>query len=155
MTESPTSKSPMARDRHSPPGQMRSGPTPLSTLLAGPVAAGGRGRGRGQGGGGDDRRVESEAAGRAGHAAGHASGWGGCCPELRAAKPQCIHCGKVWLASEKKQALLTLALALAHSPEPEKSMGAMVAPMASTRRRSPLCDATRWSTAAAAAAAAR
>lgn len=37
MTASPTSKSPMARDRHSPPGQMRSGPTPLSMRVAGPA----------------------------------------------------------------------------------------------------------------------
>ena len=39
MTVEPTSKSPIARDRHRPPGQMRSGPSPASDAQAGPLPA--------------------------------------------------------------------------------------------------------------------
>jgi hypothetical protein len=44
-THSPTSKSPIARERHRPPGHSRSGPTPIAPLpRAGPppVTEGGR-----------------------------------------------------------------------------------------------------------------
>lgn len=117
MTESPTSKSPMARERHSPPGQMRSGPTPLSTRVAGP--AGGRQQNK--------------------HAQAHPP-----------SQPGQEHC-KYALPRQPLQGWIRFTCA----PEPEKSMGAMVLPMASTRRRSPLCVATRWSTARGAGAVAK